>query len=127
MEQLVQQIELYRQEIAAAEAGTPEAAEEFRIKWLGTKGLVKAVMGEMKNVPNEGRKAFGQVLNDFKLFAENKYESLKQDNAGPQAANASSIDWSLPGNPIPVGTRHPLNIVRNQIVVHLQKTGICRG
>ncbi|MCA6455851.1 MAG: phenylalanine--tRNA ligase subunit alpha, partial [Chitinophagaceae bacterium] len=70
MEQLVQQIEAYRQEIAAAEANTPEAVEEFRIKYLGTKGLVKAIMGEMRNVPNERKKEFGQILNDFKLFVE---------------------------------------------------------
>ena len=70
MEALLQQIEGYKQEIAAADATNAEMAEAFRIKWLGTKGLVKAIMGEMKNVPNEQKKAFGQILNDFKLFAE---------------------------------------------------------
>ena len=51
--------------------------EAFRIRFLGTKGLVKNLMGEMKEVPAEQRKAFGQVLNDFKQFAETKLEELK--------------------------------------------------
>ena len=52
MEQIVQQINAYKDEIAAFSAGTPESVEEFRIKYLGTKGLVKTIMGEMRNVPN---------------------------------------------------------------------------
>ena len=122
MEQLVQQIEAYKQEIKLFEAKTPEAVEEFRIKYLGTKGLVKAVMGEMKNVPNEQKKAFGQVLNEFKLFAENKYESLKE-NHQPEASSQQQIDWSLPGDPVTPGTRHPLSIVRNQIVSIFKRLG----
>lgn len=123
MEQLVQQIENYRKEIAAAAANTPEAVEEFRIKYLGTKGLVKTIMGEMKNVPNENKKAAGQVLNEFKLFVEAKYEELKEANAKHQTTNDKLIDWSLPGDPITVGTRHPLNIVRNQIVNIFKRLG----
>jgi phenylalanyl-tRNA synthetase alpha chain len=72
-------------------------------------------MGEMKNVPNEHKKEFGQLLNEFKLFAESKYETL-QSNPKPQTPNSKQIDWSLPGDTITVGTRHPLSIVRNQIV-----------
>jgi len=122
MEQLVQQIEAYKQEINLFDAKTPEAVEEFRIKYLGTKGLVKSVMGEMKNVPNEQKKAFGQILNEFKLFAENKYESLKE-NHQPEADSHQQIDWSLPGDPIAAGTRHPLSIVRNQIVSIFKRLG----
>ncbi|MEI8099800.1 MAG: phenylalanine--tRNA ligase subunit alpha [Sediminibacterium sp.] len=122
MEALLQQIEGYKQEIAAADATNAEMAEAFRIKWLGTKGLVKAIMGEMKNVPNEQKKAFGQILNDFKLFAETKYETLKANTAA-DIATGPSIDLSLPGDAIAVGTRHPLNIVRNQIVAIFRRLG----
>jgi len=123
MEQLVQQIEAYRQEIAAVEANSPEAVEEFRIKYLGTKGLVKTIMGEMRNVPNERKKEFGQILNDFKLFVEGKYDTLKENNSQIPTSNSQLIDWSLPGDPVPVGTRHPLNIVRNQIVSIFKRLG----
>ena len=122
MEALLQQIEGYKQEIAAADATNAEMAEAFRIKWLGTKGLVKAIMGEMKNVPNEQKKAFGQILNNFKLFAETKYETLKANTAA-DIATGPSIDLSLPGDAIAVGTRHPLNIVRNQIVAIFRRLG----
>ena len=80
MEQIVQQIEQYKQEMQAFEATTHDQVEAFRIKYLGTKGLVKTVMGEMKNVPNEQKKAFGQILNEFKEFAEARYTSLKEQD-----------------------------------------------
>jgi phenylalanyl-tRNA synthetase alpha chain len=123
MENLVQQIEGYRKEIAAAKAATPEEAEAFRIRYLGTKGLVKSIMGEMKQVPAEQRREFGQILNDFKLFVENKYESLKEGVSGQQSSDSGLSDRSLPGDPVPVGTRHPLNIVRNQIVSIFKRLG----
>lgn len=122
MEELVQRIENYKAEIGASSASSPDEVEAFRIKYLGTKGLVKDVMGEMKNVPNEKKKEFGQILNAFKMFAEEKYESLKA-NAGEQKAAGASVDLSLPGDEIPTGTRHPLNIVRNQIVSIFQQLG----
>jgi phenylalanyl-tRNA synthetase alpha chain len=123
MEQLLQQIELYKQEIAAAEATNADMVEAFRIKYLGTKGLVKSVMGEMKNVPNEQKKAFGQILNEFKLFTEDKFETLKQSTDDGQQSTVNSIDLSLPGSPVGVGTRHPLSIVRNQIVSIFKRLG----
>ena len=123
MEQLVQQMDAYRREIEAFEASTPDAVEEFRIKYLGTKGLVKTVMADMKNVPNERKKEFGQVLNEFKLFVENKYETLKEQNSRLPTPDSQLIDWSLPGDPVPVGTRHPLSIVRNQIVGIFRRLG----
>ncbi len=122
MEQLLQQIELYKQEIAAMEAANTEDVEAFRIKYLGTKGLVKNVMGEMKNVPNDQKKAFGQILNDFKLFTENKFEEIKEATTNSQQATVAS-DLSLPGSPVAVGTRHPLSIVRNQIVSIFKRLG----
>lgn len=122
MEQLLQQIELYKQEIATAEATNADMVEAFRIKYLGTKGLVKSVMGEMKNVPNDQKKAFGQIINEFKLFTENKFETLQASVATIADAGAS-IDLSLPGSPVGVGTRHPLSIVRNQIVSIFKRLG----
>ena len=80
MEELLQQIEQYKQDINSYSAAAPDAAEIFRIKYLGTKGIVKAVMGEMKNVPNERKKEFGQILNEFKQFAELRYEGIKRSH-----------------------------------------------
>ncbi|MBC7650417.1 MAG: phenylalanine--tRNA ligase subunit alpha [Deinococcales bacterium] len=123
MEQLLQQIELYKQEIEASQVTNADELEVFRIKYLGTKGLVKAIMGEMKNVPNEQKKAFGQILNEFKLSTENKYEALLSSTVNHQPSTVNLTDFSLPASPVAVGTRHPLSIVRNQIVNIFKRLG----
>lgn len=122
MEQLVNQIEAIKTEVAAHTATDAKAAEEFRIKYLGTKGIVKGIMGEMKHVPNERKKEFGQVLNEFKLFVENKYEELKQaSDAGPDTTQA--IDLTLPGDPVPAGSRHPITLTTNRVISIFQRLG----
>ena len=123
MEQLLQQIEDVKQEMTVFTAENEEQAEAFRIKFLGTKGTVKAIMGEMKNVPNEQKKEFGQLLNSFKTFAEERYETLKNGLQAAAQTDPTDFDWSLPGDPTPVGTRHPLSLVRNQIVSIFKKLG----
>ncbi len=123
MEQLLQQIELYKQDIDAIQVTSADELEAFRIKYLGTKGLVKAIMGEMKNVPNEQKKAFGQILNEFKLLTENKYEALQSSTVNHQPSTVNLTDFSLPASPVAVGTRHPLSIVRNQIVSIFKRLG----
>lgn len=123
MEQLLQQIESYKQEVAASAANNAEETEAFRIKYLGTKGLVKAVMGEMKNVPNESKKEFGLILNEFKQFVEAKYDALKEATGGDAGNAKQDIDWSLPGDAFAVGTRHPLTMVRNQVVSIFKRLG----
>jgi phenylalanyl-tRNA synthetase alpha chain len=120
MEQLVQQIENYKQEINDFNGGD---AETFRIKYLGTKGLVKTIMGEMKNVAPENKKAAGQLLNEFKLFAEAKYEALQQSTTNNQQQTTNDTDFTLPGNNLPLGSRHPISIVRNKIVSIFQRLG----
>ncbi|MBS1627657.1 MAG: phenylalanine--tRNA ligase subunit alpha [Bacteroidetes bacterium] len=123
MEELLQQIKNIKQEVTAYIANHADDAEAFRIKYLGTKGLVKNIMGEMKNVPNEKKKEFGLLLNEVKQFVEDKYNSLKQSTQQTDTNTFNLIDWSLPGNPITVGTRHPLSIVRNQIVSIFKRLG----
>jgi phenylalanyl-tRNA synthetase alpha chain len=122
MEKLLSQIEDIKKEVASFSAAGAQSIEEFRIRYLGTKGVVKSIMGEMRNVPDEKKKEFGQVLNEFKLFVENKYDELKNSiaDAGHQA---SDIDLSLPGDPLPLGSRHPITLMRNRIVSIFQRLG----
>ncbi len=122
MDQLLKQIEDYRKEVNAFNAPDARAVEEFRIKYLGTRGLVKSIMGEMKQVAPENRKAAGQLLNEFKVFVETKYEELKQATAGNDE-QASETDLSLPGDELPAGTRHPVTLMRNRIVTIFQRLG----
>lgn len=124
MESLLQQIKEHKAAIAAFAANNADEVEQFRIKWLGTKGLVKAIMGEMRNVTNEQKKQFGQILNEFKLFAEARFQELQDQFAGAvTAAVSNSQDFSLPGDPVAVGSRHPLTLVRNEMVSIFKRLG----
>ncbi len=123
MENLAQRIEEYKNEINSFIVQKSEGAETFRIKYLGVKGLVKEVMGEMKNVAADKKREFGQLLNEFKLFAEAKYEALKAATENEAPAVDTGIDLSLPGDPLPLGSRHPISLVRNQIVSIFQRLG----
>lgn len=123
MDELLQQIETYKQEIASSNASTADEVEAFRIKFLGTKGILKSVMGEMKNVPNENKKEFGLILNAFKIFTEESFERLKQNVSANGEQGKVDIDWSLPGDTVKAGTRHPLSIVRNQMVSIFKRLG----
>lgn len=122
MEQIVQQIEAYKQEIAAFQPKNAEELEQYRIRFLGTKGLVKALFGEMKNVANDRKKEFGQVLNAFKVLAESRYEEflqLKDEGAGA----TGQLDLTLPGEPHRLGTRHPISLVRNKAIRIFERLG----
>ncbi|CAN5280327.1 phenylalanine--tRNA ligase subunit alpha [soil metagenome] len=119
MEQILRQLENYRNEISSYQGD----AEAFRIKYLGTKGLVKSVMGEIKNVANERKKEFGQVLNDFKIFVENKFEQLKTTSVSDAVSATDTIDITLPGDENPLGSRHPISIVKNKIISIFQRLG----
>ena len=123
MDQLIKQIENHKAEIAALVIQDKEAAEAFRIKYLGTKGLLKSIMGEMKNVPADQKKAAGQILNEFKLYTESFYNTLIQSLGSSGASETAPLDLSLPGETIPLGARHPISIVHNKIVSIFQRLG----
>jgi len=121
MEQLVNQITALKEEITAWNGGD---AETFRIKYLGTKGLVKTIMGEMKNVAPENKKEAGQLLNEFKLFTEAKYSELNDASSKSEIGNPKSeIDLTLPGDALPLGSRHPISLVKNRIISIFQRLG----
>ena len=122
MENLLQQIDNYKKEISAFADDDGKSLEEFRIKYLGTKGIVKSIMGEMKNVAPENKKEAGQLLNEFKLFVETKYNELKGSTSAIEHRN-SDIDLTLPGDELPIGSRHPVTLMRNRIVSIFQRLG----
>lgn len=123
MDQLVKQIEEYKKEIAAFAANDEKQVEEFRIRFLGTKGVVKSIMGEMKNVAPDRKKEAGQLLNDFRHFTETRFDELKNAVTDRTESSDSGLDLSLPGDPIPTGSRHPVILMRNRIVSIFRKLG----
>lgn len=122
MQSLSEQIKQYEQEIAATAPANAAELEAYRIKFLGTKGIVKELFNEMKNVPKEQKKDAGQVLNAFKQAAEAKYEAYKHlQQSGKD--NTQDVDITLPGMQLPVGNRHPLRMVESRIVSIFEKIG----
>jgi phenylalanyl-tRNA synthetase alpha chain len=122
MASLQEQIQQYEQEIKAINIANATELEDYRIRFLGAKGIVKMIFGEMKNVPAEQRKEAGQLLNAFKILAEEKYESSKGQQVDTKS-KGPSVDNTLPGTPLPIGTRHPLRVVENKIVSIFERIG----
>jgi phenylalanyl-tRNA synthetase alpha chain len=123
MDQLLQQIADYKKDIESQVPNGADSLEAFRIKYLGTKGIVKNLFNEMRNVPAEKKKEFGQVLNEFKMLAEQKYEDWKSELESKKGTSTADIDVTLPGDPVPLGTRHPINLFLNHVISIYQRLG----
>ncbi len=123
MEELLERLKTYRAEVASSEPKTADELEHFRIRFLGSKGLVRALFAEMRNVPKEQKKAFGQALNDFRAFTEEKYKTAKARISDTVTRESHYADLTLPPEPQPLGSRHPVHIVRKQIIDIFKKTG----
>ncbi len=123
MDQLLQQIEEYKKEIETLSTNGAASLEAYRIKFLGTKGILKNLFTEMKNVPAEKKKEFGAILNEFKQLAESKYERWKEEIESSSDKTEQRIDTSLPGDPLSPGSRHPISLMKNQIISIFQRLG----
>jgi phenylalanyl-tRNA synthetase alpha chain len=90
--------------------------EAFRIKFLGSKGLLKEVFAEFKNVPNDQKKEFGQVINLLKTIAEEKVKTIAEALEDKEEVKGFYGDLTRPAEPLIIGSRHPISIVKNQII-----------
>jgi phenylalanyl-tRNA synthetase alpha chain len=93
-----------------------EKLEAFRVKFLGSKGLLKEVFAEFKNVPNDQKKEFGQVINLLKAIAEEKVKTIGESLESKQESKLIYGDLTRPSEPLIIGSRHPISLVKNQIV-----------
>jgi len=116
-------INQYIEEINSFKATTQEQVEEFRIKFLSKKGIVPGLFSEMKDVPAEARREMGQVLNQLKNKAQDKVNELKSAFDKKDDGTSSSTDLTLPANFIELGSRHPITIVRNEIIDIFSRIG----
>lgn len=123
MEDLLEKIEIYQNEISSFSPKSLQDLESFRIRFLGSKGIVKALFAEMKNVPAESKRSFGQALNAFRKFAEEKYALAKSNLASKEIQQQQAIDLTLPAEPHRLGARHPVSIVRSRIIQIFEKSG----
>ncbi len=119
-------IDTIKEHIAEVEKFTSTSIEEieaFRIKYLGKKGLLNSFFAEFKNVPNEQKKDFGKVVNQLKDAATDKVNALKEALENQTETVGKYGDLTRPGEPVEIGSRHPINIVKNQIIDIFSRIG----
>lgn len=110
-------------EVKAFKANSKEEVESFRIKYLGSKGILKDLFGEFKNVENSLKKEIGQALNSLRSAAADKVNELKDAFESATESQSSYGDLTRPAEPIPLGARHPISIVKNRIVEVFNRIG----
>ena len=119
-------IDTIKEHLAEVEKFTSTSKDEieaFRIKYLGKKGLLNGFFAEFKNVPNEQKKDFGKVVNQLKNAATDKVNELKESLESQSEAAGKYGDLTRPGEPIEIGSRHPISIVKNQIIDIFSRIG----
>ncbi|MBC7616033.1 MAG: phenylalanine--tRNA ligase subunit alpha [Pedobacter sp.] len=121
---LQEQITQYSAEINAFDTSNAEELEQFRIRFLGTKGIIKDIFDQFKAVSPEEKRVLGKVLNEFKQVAEAKYSSINEVlSISAQHTEDLGLDLTLPGEGFEVGARHPLALVRREIIDIFNKLG----
>ena len=113
---MTETIKAHIEEVKAFQTDNKEQLEAFRIKYLGSKGLLKDFFAEFKNVPNEQKKEFGQVINELKTSAEEKVKNIQDALENKEEVKGIYGDTTRPGESMNVGSRHPISIVKNQMI-----------
>ncbi|MFK8162300.1 MAG: phenylalanine--tRNA ligase subunit alpha [Lewinella sp.] len=122
--EVFERVEALIKDIEQATAATPEAVEAFRIRFLGTKNVLKPLMGEMRNIPNEQKRDFGQLVNRAKEVAQAKFDALQAATAAQAGADAGAkFDLSAPAEPLPLGSRHPIALTMRRIISIFERIG----
>ena len=119
---MINTIKKYLEEVESFSSQKAEEIEQFRIKYLGKKGILNDLFQKFKEVPNESKKEFGQLINNLKQSVAKKIDSLKED---VNEDNHSEIqnDLTRPGIHLNLGSRHPINIVKHKIINIFKKIG----
>lgn len=119
---MIERIQALMQEIASLQAKDAQEAEALRIKYLSKKGVITALMNDFRNVPPELKKEVGMKINELKNAAQEKISQLKESSSVTASA-ADNVDLTRTPYPIKLGTRHPLTIVKNEIVDIFSRLG----
>ena len=120
---MIDKIKEHIVEVENFTAESKEAIEAFRIKYLGKKGLLNDFFAAFKNVPNDQKKVFGQSINQLKLAATEKVNQLKESLESKTEDTGKYGDLTRPGEAMALGARHPISIVKNQIIDIFSRIG----
>ncbi len=118
---MLQKIATLRAEIEALTAASADEAEALRIKYLSKKGLIPALMADFRNVPAEQKREVGAAINALKDFATERITALR--DAATATVSGADIDLTRTPAPAPAGTRHPLSLVREEIIAIFRRLG----
>jgi phenylalanyl-tRNA synthetase alpha chain len=119
---MLEKINSLKAEIEALTATKEAEVEALRIKYLSKKGEVSLLFNDFRNVPAESKKAIGQALNELKNFATERINSLREASATADTG-LEGLDLTRTPAPLNLGTRHPLSIVREEIIAIFRRLG----
>ena len=119
---LLEKIEELLKEVSTLTAQNAEDVEQLRLKYLSKKGAINELMGEFRNVAKEQKKEIGIKINELKTAATERINALRDELAVAEASS-DDIDLTRTAYPIQLGTRHPLTIVKNEIIDIFSRMG----
>ena len=113
---MIERINRLFSEVDSLKAASPDEVEQLRLKYLSKKGLVSVLFDDFKNVPAEMKREVGQLLNALQNKAHQNIDDLKSGFQAGESASLANLDLTRPAGNFQSGSRHPLSIVRNQII-----------
>lgn len=113
---MLEKIGAIRAELEEIKAAGKAEVEELRIKYLGKKGVIPALMADFRNVPAESKRVIGQKINELKEYAQSRINELKESFSNQENDYGDDLDLTRTAAPCECGTRHPLSLVRNEIL-----------
>ena len=119
---ILDKIDKLLKEVSTLSAKNAEEIEQLRLKYLSKKGEISALMADFREVSADQKKAVGMKINELKQMAIAKINELKEQHETDDDLNVD-LDLTRSAYPIALGTRHPLTIVRNQIIDIFQRMG----
>lgn len=120
MKELIQSL---RQQIINYAISNPAELEEFRKFFIGSKGAIKDLYGKLKEVANEDKREIGQLINEIRSLAEERFAGVKEKLEETVSQSKNTTDFSRPGEDFSVGTHHPISIVRDEIIRIFSRIG----
>ena len=121
---MIEKIQTLLASVPTLEANDAKSLEALRIQYMGKKGLLNDLMAEFRSVPAEQKREIGQQLNILKTAVQERLQQLREQiAANGENEAAEAIDLTRTAYPLPLGTRHPLSIVKNEIVDIFSRLG----
>lgn len=120
---MIDKINELKAEINALKPASQKEVEQLRIKYLSKKGVITSLFSEFRNVAPEQKKELGQKLNELKVLATERINALREETSVSEDTPSETIDLTRTATPLPLGSRHPLSLVRNEMIDIFSRMG----